>query len=157
MSKNPCSICSKKTQKQCGICEAYSCPTCSDTLESNFFRYLEDCPEELTHNYYCHSCYVEHVEPAFHAYNEILERAKEMQVYFKKKHSKLVRLFKKAQKSISVVDSPDYDDMILHLAFLSAKLGFNTIINVETSSRKVHNGSYKTILHSGTATPATKG
>lgn len=78
-----------------------------------------------------------------------------MTVYFKKNHTKETRLFKRSKKRIKLTDQTDYDNMILHMAFLAAQDGHNCIIDVETDSRKIHNGSYKTVLWSGEAVPAT--
>lgn len=156
MEKQTCSICGKKSKKHCGLCKAFTCKKCAHDIGKEFFSFWDPIPEDLTHGYYCNTCFVTKVSPDYNTYNEILNRAKEMDVYFKKKHSKEVRLFKKASSIITVTDWPDYDDMILHLAFLAAKDNYNTIINVETSSRKIHDGSYKIILWSGTAIPANK-
>lgn len=156
MEKVPCQTCGKKTTKLCGLCEQSVCKTCAHNIGKDFFVFLKNTPDELKHGYYCHPCFSEHVSETYQTYEITLEKAKNMEVFFKRKHSRLVSFFKKAHKPVILKDCVDYDQMILHLAFLAAELGYNTIVNVEASSRKIHDGSYKTLLWSGSATPAHK-
>jgi hypothetical protein len=156
MEKQACSVCGKKSKKQCHLCGEATCKKCGHDIGKDYFTFLDPVPEDLAHGYYCHNCFTNKVSPTYDTYNEILNRAKDMDVYFKKKHSKEVHFFKKASSKITVTDRPDYDEMILNIAFLAAKGNYNTIINVETSSRKIHDGSYKIILWSGSGIPATK-
>ncbi len=156
MEKSRCSICNKKTTRQCGLCEAFTCKNCAHNIAKDHFNFLKEVPEDLTHGYYCNDCFVNKVSSDYETYNTILERAKNVEVYFKKKHSKEVRFFKHASKPLSLHDYKDYDELLLHMAFLAAKDGYNAIINVETSSRKKYDGSYKTVLWSGTGLPAKK-
>lgn len=156
MEKIFCSICSKKTSNQCGLCKAPTCKVCAHNIGDNYFSFLNEIPEDLRHGYYCNLCFVSKVSNDYESYNTILESAKKMDVYFKKKSSKQVRFFHPAAKTVSIKECVDYDEMILRLAFFAAKNNYNTIINVETSSHKTYSGSYKTILWSGTALPANK-
>jgi|APSaa5957512576_1039674.scaffolds.fasta_scaffold128268_1 hypothetical protein len=156
MAKPSCTVCSKKTTRECGLCDAPTCKSCAHNIGKEHFRFLLEVPEELSQGYYCNDCFVGKVADMYESYNSTLERAKNMDVYFKKKHSKEVRFFKKSKEIVAIKDCADYDEMILNLAFLAAKEDFNTIINVETTSRKVFDAAYKTILWSGKALPATK-
>ena len=156
MEKRHCSTCNKKTPKECGLCEAPTCKTCAHNIGDDFFEFLKKIPDELSHGYYCNTCFVNTVSSEYESYKDILERATGMDVYFKKKHSKEVRFFRKASKTIVLKDCEDYEHMILNMAFLAAAENYNTIIQVETSSRKIHDGSYKIILWSGSAIPANK-
>jgi len=129
---------------------------CCHDIGEDYFSFLAKVPEELSHGYYCNDCFVDKISNELDSYNDTLESAKGMDVYFKKKHSRETHYFKRAPKTIVVKDCRDYDEMILRMAFLAAQLKYDTIIDIETSSCKEYDGSYKTLLWSGTALPATR-
>ena len=73
---------------------------------------------------------------------------------FMKAQFKETRMVKRFEDPISIIDCADYDETILRLAFRGAELGFNGIIDVDITSKKVKTGNYQTTVFSGTAIPA---
>ncbi len=86
------------------------------------------------------------------AYNQTMEAAKNILV-FEKSQVNEVRFFSKKQDIIRVVDCVDHDEAILRLAFMSAKLGFDAIIEMDISSKKVQIDGYQKLVWSATARP----
>lgn len=156
MSKLPCYICHKKTLKECGLCEEPTCKTCLQTLAIDHFKFMHPVPSEFTKGQYCNPCFSQQISEPLHQYDTLLEQAKDMNVYFKDKHSKLMYMFKIAKVPIVIEDSNDYDDLILQLAYAAAAKGHKDIVNVEIESRKVFDGSYKKLLWTGKCFGATK-
>ena len=81
MEKSQCTVCLKKTKRQCGVCESFTCKTCAHNLGEDYFKFLSDTAEILNHGYYCHACFQEHVEETYDDYNRILEQAENMSIY----------------------------------------------------------------------------
>ena len=156
MAREACFTCGKKTTKTCALCEQKTCKVCAHNLPKDSFLYLDVIPENLRHFYYCNDCFHKEVQEPLNEYEEVLAKAKEMEVFLKNTHTRKVKFFHKAPKQISVNDCPDYDELILKLAYIAAKEGYNCIVNVDLVQRKVHDGGYKTLLWSGTATPANQ-
>jgi hypothetical protein len=110
-------------------------------------------PEILGHSRYCGGCFAEHVEPELSLYEEILERAEKVFVFFKTQ-KKGIPLLKKERHREFVEACPDRDETILRLAYLSASKGFNAVIDVEVTAKKVRNEAYQTSIWSGSGIPA---
>ncbi|MBL7685891.1 MAG: hypothetical protein JNK65_07665, partial [Deltaproteobacteria bacterium] len=80
-----------------------------------------------------------------------LDRAKKVYVFFKK-HA--IPLVNQSKQPVTVVDCPDYDDALLHLAFGAAKQSFNALIEVQLVSKKMNTQGYQNLLWSGKGLPA---
>lgn len=151
---NICSACqSPKATLQCGICRDPLCKSCAQTLEHDSFQYLRKIPQDLAHKAYCVPCFDEKVTQELDKYNETLEKAKNVYV-FTKAQSKETRLIKRKAQSIKVENCSDEDDATMRLAFQAAENGFNAIVDVHLTSKKVINNSYQSTAWMGTAIPA---
>jgi hypothetical protein len=93
------------------------------------------------------------VAPELSLYEETLEQAKRVFVFFKTQR-KSIPLIKKEKNPEWIEESPDRDETILKLAYISASRGFNAIMDVETTSKKVRNEAYQTSVWSGSGIPA---
>lgn len=153
MSHEPCCVCQKtKTTLQCGLCQGALCKNCAQFLEADQFAFLPTLPEKLKHSTYCGPCFSEHVEPEIHRYNEDLQKAKNLTVFFVG-DSKLTRNFKRNEKPLKVTHCTDREETLVRLAFLAVQSQFNALIDVDIKSEKVREGSYQTTRYSGTAMP----
>ena len=84
MENNGCVTCGKsKATLVCGACSASVCKYCAQILEDGAFSYLAKIPAALSHQVYCGTCYDKDVAAELQNYNETMERAKEIQVFFK--------------------------------------------------------------------------
>lgn len=150
-----CQTCLKsKSTLSCGICSADLCKTCAQFLDAEF-EMMKVIPSELSHQVYCHQCYDSQVIPQLEHQQELIERAKNVQVYFKDQ-GKETRLFKRTELPIQVVDCKDYDECLLRLAYFAVERGFNTLIDVDVVSKKVRQDTYQLTLWSGTGVPLTR-
>lgn len=83
-----------------------------------------------------------------------MEKAKEVMM-FTKDQTKMTGHLKRKEDSISIEDCEDEDEVVLRLAFLAAKAGFNCILDVNIKNRKIIVGSHKKTIFSATAIPIT--
>lgn len=151
--ENSCCSCLKPSATlQCGICKDSVCKKCAQFLGEDSFSFLEKVSEELSHNVYCPQCFDAKVVSALEAYNETMERAKNLAVYLKDQ-SKETRLMSRKAQPVQVLNCADREETLLRLAFLAANAGFNCLVDVDLTSKKIREGSYQTQSWSGTAVP----
>ncbi|MBX3040560.1 MAG: hypothetical protein KF789_07640 [Bdellovibrionaceae bacterium] len=156
MEASPCCSCQKsKAPLQCGLCSGALCKGCAQFVEEGRFSYDPSVSEDLTKGVYCPACYDGTVLPALHAYDELMAKARNVSVYFKTQ-SKETRLMKRNQQALEVHGCPDREEALLRLAFLSAKAGFGTLLDVDLTAEKVRQGAYQTSVWKGTGVPFQK-
>ncbi len=124
-------------------------------MEEGRFSYDPSLPENLTKGVYCPACHAETVSPALAAYDDVMEKARNVSVYFKTQ-SKETRLMKRKQPALRVSGCPDREEALMRLAFLAAKSGFGTLIDVDLISEKVRQGAYQTSSWKGSGIPFRK-
>jgi hypothetical protein len=153
MEKAVCSTCFKpKATLSCGHCTSAICKSCACFLDADSFEFLVERPPILAHDTFCNPCFEAEVSPLLGEYNETLARAQDVQI-FTKLQFKETRFLKRDQDPIVIPDCDDRDELILRLAFQAAQKGLNGVIDVETESRKVKNGSYQSTRWSGSGVP----
>lgn len=155
MEKTGCVTCGKsKATLVCGSCSCSVCKYCAQILEEGAFSFLAKIPAVLSHQVYCASCFDKDVATELQNYNQIMERAKEVQVFFKKQ-SKETRLVKRPErKPFRINNCADENETVLRLAFLAAQADYNALIEVDVTYEKVRTNSYQTHIWSGTGMPA---
>jgi hypothetical protein len=154
MADEFCVSCRKlKVVAHCEACEGALCKSCVKHLDPETFSYLRVIPRELTHLRYCGACYDEKVGPALDSYNEIMDRAKQVFVFFKTQR-KSIPITERSKVHFKIDNRTDRDDLILRLAFFAAELGFNALIEVEAVADKIRNGAYQTSKWRGEGMPA---
>lgn len=142
-----------KAPLHCGLCDASVCKNCAQTVDAEAFAFLENIPSELTHTAYCAPCFDEKIAPSLESYNETLERAKSVYVFFTSQ-KKEIPLIKKSKDKITVKDRPDRDEVIFRLGFLAAAQSYNAIVQVDVTSEKHQHGKHQKSIWRGTAIPA---
>jgi hypothetical protein len=148
-----CFSCQKsKATLLCGICKDSICKSCVQFIEEDQFSFSSQVSQELKSSTFCQSCYNSRVVDEIEKYDELMKKAKAVDV-FHKKQSKETRLIKRKEKPLSVVDCADFEEALLRLAFLAAEKGFSKIIDVDLQSKKVTINKYHTTVWSGTAIP----
>lgn len=148
-----CISCQKtKALIQCECCQVDVCKYCAHILPEDSFSFLSQKPLELSHRIYCHSCYLNHVEERLEKYNQTLEQANHVQVYLSNQ-GKETRLVKRLEKPLRVENCADRNETMLRLAFFAVEKGFNTLVDVNITSKKIREGSYQKLIWSGTAVP----
>lgn len=152
MSK--CAVCTtKKPTLECGICHSAICKSCTDFVDENTFRYAPQIPNRLQgSSTYCLNCYTTDVIPEIEQYENLLAVAKEIRV-FDSTQGKETRLLKRLEPTIEVKGCSDVPEATLKLAFITAKLGFNCMVDMELKTAKIRDGSYQTSEVNGTAIP----
>lgn len=149
-----CQICSKtKAPLECSLCHSSICKSCAVFLEENDFRLLTKNPLGTDAKCFCHICYQNTVIPQLNAYEDLLNRAKEIHV-FMKDQGKETRLIPRKEKPVHVENCEDHNETILRLAIFAAEKNMNALVDVEVSGKKVKDGSYTTTIYSGKAVPA---
>lgn len=155
MEIKACVTCHKtKATLVCGICACTVCKYCAQIMDESAFSFLPKVPEKLKHQVYCSACFDKDVAPELQTYNETMERAKEVQVFFIDQ-SKETRLIKRPErKPYRITDCADEDETVMRLAFLAAQANYNALIEVNVVYEKVRQNSYQTHIWSGTGMPA---
>jgi hypothetical protein len=149
-----CSSCYKpKSQLACGICNSAICKSCAVFVSEDQFSFLQPLPADLSHTTYCPTCFNSKVTDAISSYDQTMEQAKNIEVFYKKQ-SKETRFFSRLEKPLSIEDCADYDEAILRLAFRATQAGFNALIDLDLKSKKIRDGRYQTSSWSGTAVPS---
>jgi hypothetical protein len=148
-----CVICrSPKTTLKCGICQDPLCRACIECLDDDAVSLMSVIPPELTHRSYCPNCYAQKVEPQIRAYEEIVEKAEDINLFYIKE-GKATRLMKRMEKPFQVNNCRDKNQAIMRLAYLAAKSNFNTLIDIDISVVRTRINSYKTSIWQGSAVP----
>lgn len=154
MNTTKCGICQKPNPKfECGICKTAICKNCAQFVEAGQFSFLATVPLELSHNAYCGSCFDEKVGPELAHYNELLEKAGQVFVFYKTQN-KETRSLRRNEDPIHINDCDDKDETLLRLAFRAAQEGFNTLIDVViTSHKKIDSDGYQKSVWQGVGVP----
>lgn len=148
-----CSICFKpKAKLDCGICKSPICKNCTLFLEEENFALLKPMPEDFVLRRFCPPCYDAKVQPALDKYNDDIEKAKNVFVFYKTEN-KESRFYRRVEKPLKVSDCPDREETILRLAYMAVQINCNAIVDVDLVQEKIKMGAYQTSNWSGTANP----
>ncbi len=156
MSKLPnCVTCHKpKANLECALCHEAICKYCAQFIDEAGFSFLRKIPEVLSHTTYCTNCFDTHVSAAHFDYAEKLEKAKEVNIFYKNE-GKATRLFKRKEIPYTVENCVDRDEALMKMSFWAVEDGFNSLIDIELKSNKTIVNTYVTISWSGSAVPIT--
>ena len=122
-------------------------------MEPNHFSFWSPIPKPLTYTHYCPSCFDENVAPKLAQYNAILEKAKQLYIFFdtqKRPHC----LMHYSRKPVSVKNCTDRDETILRIGFLAAEQGYNAAVDVSIVSKKMRHHAWEKLSWQGDAVPA---
>lgn len=141
-----------KSSLQCQVCAGSLAKSDAEFVHEDTFAFLPSLPAGITAGAYCFACFETHVRGELTKYEDQMERAKNVNVFFNTQ-GKESRFIRRTEKPIHVKDCVDRDEALLRLAFLAAGNGKNILVDVELTSSKVHNGKWKTSLWSGRGIP----
>jgi len=154
MDASLCSVCKiKKGLVGCGNCQCLICKKCSQYVKKNSFAMLEPIPGELTHENYCPPCFITKIGPTLDAYNDAVQRAKDVLVFYRSRGDE-TRVVRSAEKPYKVTGCSDQPSTLLKLAFKAAQNDFNALLDVTFQSHKIRNGGYQTLRWDGVGIPA---
>ena len=143
-----------KISTECEICQEPICRNCVLHLKEDTFSFMPDVPEVLKKSRYCALCYDGQVAPELEKYEETLAQAKNV-TFLTKSFKGHIPVLKKSKVSVKVPACEDRDELILRLAFLAAREGYNALIESEVSGKKIRNNGYQKSEWSGVGVPAT--
>ncbi|OFZ11205.1 MAG: hypothetical protein A2Z20_10955 [Bdellovibrionales bacterium RBG_16_40_8] len=154
IEKTICFFCSKnKTAICCDACKLASCKHCSYFIDKDNFEFMSMLPKKLINKTFCPDCYSKGINKEIDEFHDILRRAKAVNVYSKKQGTE-TRFFRRIEKPVKVENYDDRNEALLHLTFLAAQKGFDTVVDLDLKSKKVNlDGNYKKLVWSGTAVP----
>src|SRR4051812_8396585 len=110
-----CTACeSKPATLTCGICSTGLCKTCAQHAGEDSLALEDNRPKYLEHGIFCQTCFDGTVQPAIDAYNELLEQAEQVNVYYKTQ-AKESGFIRRLEKPLQVVDIEDRDEAVLKL------------------------------------------
>ncbi|MFZ3229929.1 MAG: hypothetical protein WA160_06980 [Pseudobdellovibrio sp.] len=153
MESSVCSVCLKpKAKLICGVCESPICKSCTQFLDEDSFAFMKTIPSELQNKTFCHPCFDSKIDPQLQKYNQDVEKAKNVFVFYRAEN-KESRFFKRVEQIIKVTDCTDKEETVLRLAYQAIILNCNAIVDVDLISEKIKTGSYQTSKWSGAAFP----
>lgn len=145
-----CQVCQKpKATLECGACHDTICKSCAEFTDDSTFELMMTVPAELSHTTYCSRCFDATVAPALEKYREISERAKNVQVYFNNQGKETRLLKRKKDDRLKVENVGDRDLALMKMAYAAADRGFDGLIDVGVTSKKVRVGGYQTLTWAG--------
>lgn len=153
MNRTACVSCqSTKALLNCDVCDTTACKYCAHLLNEDELSFWEARPEILHKTKFCSDCYYKLVESDYLKFKETYKKAKDVAIFFDDQ-GKETRLFKRQERAIKVDNCEGRDDVIMKIAFYATLQGFDTVVDVKISTRKVNNGSYQTSIWSGQGIP----
>lgn len=155
MENTGCVTCGKsKANLVCGSCSCSVCKYCAQIIDEGTFSFLPKIPATLSHQVYCSSCFDKDVAVELQNYNDTMERAKNVQVFFKAQYKEIIYVKRPERKPIRIIDCADQQETIMRMAFQAAHANYNALLDVEVSYEKVRQNSYQTHKWMGTGVPA---
>ncbi len=142
---------SKKNLK-CISCESEVKKSLAEIIHEDTFAFLATPPVDIPVGIYCIPCYENKVRAQVDRYNDLMEKAKNVNLYYVAQ-SKESRFVRRKEKTIQITEAASREDAILLLAFRAVELGFNAIVDVELTSKKVRNGGWHYSVWNATAIP----
>ena len=125
----------------------------AEFVDEDTFKYLRAMPKGLKAGAYCPQCFETSVRGHLDEYNELVERAGNVNVFFVSQ-SKESRFVRRIEKPVQVKDCEDREEAVMHLAFQAVKLGKNSLVDVDLKSEKLRNAGYQTSVWSARGIPA---
>lgn len=153
MAPMKCNQCEKNVATlECGSCQCALCKSCATFLKDEDFLFWEDQYKKLSSKSFCQTCYQSEVDPQLQIYEQNLEKAKEVFIYFIHQ-GKETRLMKRKEKALRVEKGLDKDETLMRLAFLASLGGHNALLDVELKAEKIRQGAYQTSVFSAQGIP----
>ena len=137
---------------KCDDCDCLSCKHCSFIIDGEVFELVSLLPDSIKDKAFCPNCYNDKYGAIFEEQLEILERAKDVNVY-SKIQTKETRLIRRIHKPIHIKECEGREETLLRLAFLAAKEGYDTLVDVDLTTQKIGTKSYIRLLWNGVAVP----
>lgn len=152
-----CAICNaSKAPQTCRACESSICKNCVEFVSDETFEYADYTDANSPVGFYCSSCYTTDIVPKVDEYEEIVGRAREVTV-FNTTQTKEARLIKRTDMNLKIDECEDKDVLLMKLAYLAAKAGHDTLVDVDLVYTKKRDGSFKLANWAGTANATTGG
>lgn len=142
-----------KKQLPCISCESLVDKVDAQIVDADLFPYLNQMPKGIQEGVYCPQCFAIKVSDPLNQYQNQVDRAKNVNVFFAKQ-SKESRFVRRTEKPLQVRECSDPDDVVMRLAFKAVEVNKNSIVDVAMTSHKVQNGKWHTTIWAGTAIPA---
>lgn len=153
MELKVCDVCLKnKTPLSCDICSNVSCRHCSVFIDETSFEFLSLLPDHIKDKMFCPNCYDEKIAEEFFKYQEMLNKAKDVDIYDDTQGAE-TRLMRRVEKVIKVIECDGREEALIRLAFLAVEKGYDTIVDVNIKSIKSGQDSYIKKVWNGSAIP----
>jgi hypothetical protein len=147
-----CISCQKtKAPLECRDCAQSLCKGCAQFVDEGTFTLAGETYAGLIGTY-CPTCYEAKAGPAVREYEDVVEKARNVDVFFKNQ-GKETRFLRRSEKPLEVRDSADRDETVLRLAYLAVQAGFNALIDVDLQSEKIRMGGWQSSKWHGRGIP----
>ncbi len=150
-----CSSCLKpKAPLSCSLCSESLCKDCAHFIDETNYPYLPLFLQKVHLGTQCPACFQKQTAGHLQKYDEIVEKAKITEVFFRRTNGKETRLMLRLEPVLTVDNCDDEEDVLMSLAFRAAQMGAAIVVDIEVLSEKTKNGSYTTVLWRGSGSAA---
>ena len=139
-----CALCrAPKDVDACESCGSRVCKNCVALLGPDRIEFYPAPPPALLRRAYCVDCFEREAAPLLEKYDLARSAADEVTLVAKAYRGEVPTLAR-AKGVTEVADHVDSRDAIRHLQFLAAWEGYDAVLGVESSARKLRNHGYET-------------
>jgi hypothetical protein len=152
-----CSSCLQaKAPLECIYCKSSLCKDCVQFVDENSYPFFALFEKKITFGNQCPTCFEKNSSDWVSEYNEIYEKAKNIDVFYRRISGKETRLMKRIEPALQVDQCADEKEVLLKLAFCAVQKQATSVIDIEVFSKKFKDGSYTTVVWHGTGIAANR-
>ena len=149
-----CSCLKPKAPLTCSLCAENLCKDCAHFIDESSYPYLPLFLEKINLGTQCPTCFQKNTAGVLQKYEEVLEKAKITEVFYRRTDGKETRLMRRLEPVLTVENCDDEEDVLMSLAFQAAQKGATIVVDIDVQSEKTKNGSYTTVLWKGSGSAA---
>lgn len=151
-----CSCLKAKAPLSCALCSESLCKDCAHFIDESNYAYLPLFLEKINLGTQCPTCFQKNTAGSLQKYEEVLEKARNTEVFYRRTDGKETRLMRRLEPALRADNCNDEEDVLMSLAFQAAQKGSTIVVDIEVSSEKTKNGSYTTVQWKGSGSAALR-
>lgn len=152
-TKNCCVCQGRARGLTCVRCSGAVCKNCAHFISADDFLLAVACGETVPDGTFCHGCFLAEVDSALLAYQAAVKAAEDVFVYYRTE-AKESYFIRRTERPLKTTETDDRTKAMLQLAYLTAKAGYNCLVDVQLNSKKKITQGYQKSFWSAIGIPA---